>query len=129
MLPTRDEAEFTEENDHNPLIRKICPECKGYRKRDIKREFPDGALSWTLTSCTACDGKGWVDGSQNYFDNDSDVVPAEVSAKGYVECPCCGWKFSIHDKHRWTGRRHMRCGQKITLIMKANVEPATGGNH
>jgi hypothetical protein len=116
MLPTRDEAEFTEGNDHNPLIRKICPECKGYGKRDIKGEHPDGTRTWALTLCKACAGKGWVEGAQRFFENDAETMPAKASATGYVQCPCCGWKFSVKDKHRWTGRRHMRCGQKITLI-------------
>ena len=115
MLPTRDEAEFTEENDHNPQIRKICPECKGCGKRDIKGELPDGTRTWTLTLCKGCAGKGWVEGTQKFFENDSEAMPVKVSAMGYVQCPCCGWKFSIKDKHRWTGRRHIRCGQKIML--------------
>lgn len=115
MLPTRDEAEFTEENDHNPLIRKICPECKGSGKRDIKGEYPDGRRTWTLSTCKTCDGNGWLEGSQKFFDNDSAAVRAKVSGMGYIECPCCGWKFSIKDRHRWTGRRHMRCGQKILI--------------
>jgi hypothetical protein len=115
LLPTREEAQFTDENDHNPLIRKVCPECKGYRKRDIRGELPGGTRTWTLTICKKCAGKGWVEGVQKYFENDSPAIPAKVSAMGYVQCPCCGWKFSIKDKHRWTGRRHMRCGQKITL--------------
>ena len=116
MLPTRDQAEFTEENDHNPLIRKICGECKGSGKRDIKGQHPDGSRTWILKLCSACGGNGWVDGSQKYFDNDSETIVVKVSPKGYIECPCCGWRFSINDKDRWTGRRHMRCGQKITLV-------------
>jgi hypothetical protein len=63
-----------------------------------------------------CAGKGWIEGSQKYFDNDSEAITAKVSAMGYVECPRYGRKFSIKDKHRWTGRRHMRCGQKITFL-------------
>lgn len=116
MLPTRDQAEFTEENDHNPLIRKVSPECKGYGKRDIKGELPDGTRTWTLKLCGSCRGNGWVEGSQKFFDNDAEPVAATVSATGYAQCPCCGWKFSVKDRDRWTGRRHIRCGQKINLV-------------
>ena len=50
-----------------------------------------------------------------YFSNENDQQEAEVRGGG-ITCPNCGWRFRLSDRHAWTGKRHLRCGQKIRLL-------------
>ncbi len=33
----------------------------------------------------------------------------------FICCPFCNKRFSLHDKNRWGGSRHLTCGQKINV--------------
>jgi hypothetical protein len=110
--PPRAKAQFTAANDHNPLILQDCPECRGTGKRDLFSKDASGAR-WTLGACSACGGKGITGEVEPYFLNDVPEVAARPNSEGYLRCPGCGIAFTTRDPHRWTGYRHIRCGQRI----------------
>jgi hypothetical protein len=113
--PKRKDAVFTEENDHNPLIQKECPSCCGYGKRDIPMKQHSEIVGYSLAACSECKGTGIIKGVQQYFENDNPEMEAEIDGSGWVKCSNCGIRFATYDRHRWTGRRHLRCGQKLVL--------------
>ena len=120
--PLKKDAVFTDENDHNPLIQKVCPECNGYGKRDkyTENDKETGMGAWTLSACPTCKGHKAVDGTQHYFDNDQPAMVAELDESKWFRCPNCNKRVASYDKHNWTGKRHMKCGQKIILKEKGN---------
>jgi len=38
-----------------------------------------------------------------------------VNAKGWVKCPRCRYQFKITDRAVWSGKRHISCGQGLTI--------------
>jgi hypothetical protein len=40
---------------------------------------------------------------------------ATINAFGFVSCPFCSLMFSLRDKNRRGGGRHLACGQKIEI--------------
>lgn len=42
-----------------------------------------------------------------------DPVPLNEFGSGWLRCPFCRIRFSILDKFRWGGGRHLTCGQRI----------------
>lgn len=110
--PTRCKAQFTEENNHNPYVLASCPQCRGRGKYDTFQKSSSGVVQ-TLNECEACNGTGVVPEIEPFFNNDNEPVPVAANADGWIKCPNCGWRFTITDKHAWTGLRHMRCGQKL----------------
>src|SRR5450432_2685268 len=116
--PRRGQAKFTAANDHNPLILQDCPACRGTGKRD-RRYYEDGQRVWALGTCAACDGTGNTGEIENYFVSEASKVPAATAtpdADGWLRCPGCRIVFTTRDPHRWTGYRHIRCGQRIRLF-------------
>jgi hypothetical protein len=69
-----------------------------------------------LTACPACDGSGVTGEVEPYFAVDRPEAPARADAEGWLTWPGCGWRFTLRDPRAWTGRRHLRCGQKIGPI-------------
>ena len=110
--PARCKAQFTEENDHNPYVLASCPQCCGHAKYDTFQESSQGVVQ-TLHECDACNGTGVVPDIEPFFENDNEPISITANADGWIKCPNCGWRFTITDKHAWTGLRHMRCGQKL----------------
>lgn len=114
-LPRKGEAQFTDENDHNPLIKRDCPSCHGNGLMCRGTSSEGNHVAMTLP-CTACGGKGASRRVVWYFEHDSGVtISAQVDIHGWVTCPGCGIRFKTTDKHRWTGRRHVTCGQLVDL--------------
>jgi hypothetical protein len=111
--PPRAKAQFTAANDHNPLILQDCPECRGSGKRDLRSEDASGARTWTLGSCSACGGTGISGQIEHYFLADAPEATAIPDADGWLRCPGCRIVFTTRDPDRWTGYRHLRCGQRI----------------
>ena len=35
--------------------------------------------------------------------------------EGWVQCPCCGWKFALWDTSYWDGEKHRKCGQRLVI--------------
>ena len=111
MNESKLKAVFTDANDHNPIVDEDCPHCSGSGKY-CKEE--DGGYSLYL--CPFCNGSGVTGGKIPYFSNEQPEMEAFVDGSGWITCPNCQTRFSTNDAHRWTGKRHMKCGQKIKLI-------------
>ena len=112
--PRRSQAQFTDENGHNPTVLQACPRCHG---RGLVCEDSSGGTRRVLTrdKCAECGGSGVTGEVEPYFTNDNPEAEAVVKGEG-ITCPNCGWRFRISDRHAWTGRRHLRCGQRIRLV-------------
>ena len=108
MIP--DGVEFTTSNDHNPEVETECGRCGG-----TGHELLDPKIQ-----CPSCKGTGRA--AVRFFKNEAPTMDAELSASGLCKCPCCGFRFSVADRRRWTGLRHARCGQKIRLL-RYDAEP------
>lgn len=111
--PRRLKAQFTDENDHNPLVLQNCPCC--YGTGHVGESWPEEGIEADVL-CTACDGSGITGKVEPYFATDWPEVEAELDADGWLTCPRCEWRFTIRDRNAWTGRRHLRCGQKTRIV-------------
>lgn len=111
--PKRSNAQFTDQNDHNPLVLQNCPTCHG--TGHVGESSPEHSLEAEVI-CGTCEGSGVSDLVELYFDNGPPEAQATADAKGWLTCPNCRCRFTIHDRRAWTGRRHLRCGQKIKII-------------
>ena len=113
--PRRSAAKFTDENDHNPLILQNCPACGGSGRRCSFSTKP-GDHSVDLIICPDCDGSGITGQVEPYFPHELPEATAHTDAEGWLTCPNCNWRFTTRDRHAWTGRRHLRCGQRINVV-------------
>lgn len=113
--PRRSAATFTDENDHNPRIQQDCPRCSG-SGQFCEHSIIDGHEQYALGVCTACSGTGVTGEVEPYFLDDKPEMPACADDKVWMTCPSCDWRFALRDKNAWTGRRHLRCGQKIRIV-------------
>jgi len=113
--PRRSGAQFTAENDHNPLILQDCPACHGSGKRGYRSVSESGAQIHTLKLCEDCHGSGTTGQIERYFLKELPIKDAFVDADGWLRCPECGVVFTTRDPNRWTGYRHITCGQRIIL--------------
>ena len=109
-------VEFTDANDHNPLVTEECPKCLGMGEDEqlVTVDTPYGpreSIEWV--TCSMCDGSGRGEHLVRLFDNDSPVVAVALGRDGWLTCPGCNWRFTIRDPNAWTGRRNKRCGQRI----------------
>ena len=111
--PRRANAQFAAENEHNPLVLQDCAECRGTGKRDIPSGDIRGKHTWTLTTCSACDGLGITGELEPYFTSDEEIRLPD--ADGWLRCPGCSTVFTTRDRDRWTGYRHKSCGQRIRV--------------
>jgi hypothetical protein len=48
-------------------------------------------------------------------DNDAPPIAISINARGWVLCPCCGWRFQPTNQTAWNGERHRRCGQRLQI--------------
>ena len=113
--PRRANATFTEENDHNPVILQDCPRCQGTGAACEQRDEEDETQLYARFECPDCLGNGITGETERYFENERAPIEATPSAVGWLKCPCCGWRFSLADPNAWTGQRHKRCGQRISV--------------
>jgi len=111
QYPRKATASFSSDADHNPLIWEDCPHCLGSGKYCSET---DGAAE--LVTCPLCKGTGTTGEVVLYFENNASAMEASVDASGWLTCPGCRWRFSTKDKHVWTGLRHIRCGQRISVL-------------
>jgi uncharacterized Zn-finger protein len=110
----RADADFRSAPDHNPLVLEDCPKCSG--SGTACEGGPGVAI---LLDCPACQGEGTTYAVVPRFANDNPPVAVHVGDDGWVTCDHCGLRFAPTDKHRWTGLRHVTCGQRLLL------EPST----
>lgn len=107
--------QFTDENDHNPLVVAKCPVCFGTGSHCEHRE-ESGQRVHMLTVCSSCNGEQYIPEVKQMFDNNSKSMPVRSYSDGWVKCPNCGRHFALKDPNAWTGRRCRGCGQKLHVI-------------
>ncbi len=112
--PRRAAATFTVENDHNPLVLEDCGACRGTGTQ-CRQETGGGADAYALGGCVACGGAGVTGQVEPYFSGELPETIAHADPDRWVTCPCCDVRFKTSDPAAWTGRRHLRCGQKIGI--------------
>lgn len=132
---TREKAEFTDANDHNPTILQTCPKCGGAGKVSAWEtveegtqlqlppmvlstsyhpgDSPDESLIHYLAVCSTCCGLKTTGHSVPYFDNNAEPLEAVLRSSGRTLCPFCKKNFNTKNACEWTGRRHISCGQKL----------------
>jgi hypothetical protein len=103
---------YTDENDHNPLVLEKCPDCRGTGKNCY---FVETEMTYYTDVCSTCDGDCYTGELVRQFDNDAKPLEASLNSHGWVTCPGCGTRFTVTNKRSWSGRRHLKCGQKIIL--------------
>ena len=117
--PRRAQAQFNAENDHNPIVLQDCPKCYGtgitceHRSPDVIAQI----------ECSTCSGDGITGKTETFFNNDAPPMGATPNEHGWIKCPNCGTSFMHTDRNAWTGQRHMKCGQKITINLNGNTSP------
>ena len=113
--PRRSAARFTDENDHNPAVMQDCPCCRGWGT--VCEYFSTEDISgYSRVECPDCGGSGVTGEIEPYFTNETPEAEATADAEGWLTCPGCRWRFTVRDRNAWTGRRHLRCGQKIGVV-------------
>ena len=108
--PRRSSADLRATADHNPLVLEDCPTCHG---SGHKCEMEPGVA--TLLECPDCHGEGTTYAVVPRFTNANPPVAIRVEDDGWVTCACCRNRFAPTDKDRWTGLRHVTCGQRLLL--------------
>jgi len=98
-ITKRGDAVFSDGNDHNPWVLDDCRACGQFG----------------LDDCEQCGGLGTTGRAVRYFKNDASPRRARMRDDGCVRCPGCHAMFATDNPARWTGRRHITCGQKIEL--------------
>ncbi len=101
---------FSDENDHNPFVIPICPECRGFGYKQSLGK---------MDTCPLCLGLGILPEAQPLFeDADRSVHITYIEQDGRVTCPKCGIRFSLETKKLWSGKRHltMCCGARLLLL-------------
>jgi hypothetical protein len=101
---------FSDDDDHDPLVLEDCPSCHGRGTRCDER----GGVA-SLDACDACDGAGTTFELVRYFASSAPAVEVAADDEGWATCPGCSYRFSTRSPAAWTGRRHVRCGQRIVL--------------
>lgn len=49
----------------------------------------------------------------------ADTAVVTVDALGWVKCPNCGFRFNARDKAAFDGKKHKRCGKKMSIQFPA----------
>ena len=100
---------FTKENDHNPIVQKLCPKCKGNSRwsTDIDSVHSD-------YMCIHCRGVGSINEPSKLFEDEKEIVCLQPNEKGWIDCPNCNRRFKPSDPNVWSGWRHL-CGQRIKI--------------
>lgn len=109
-----DHTLFTDENDHNPRLARVCPKCGGKPIIIVDYTGPDGRHVHGDGVCSRCRGLGVIDEPGEWFSNGANECVVRPNPYHYLQCPGCGRQFSHYDPNVWTGKRHT-CGQKIRL--------------
>lgn len=112
-FPRRAAARFADEDDHNPMVLQDCAVCRGTGRIDRNSPASEGGAVYVMEDCRNCGGMGTTGEIGRFFAADGPEMVVETGPDGWLLCPKCGVRFSLRDPHRWTGRRHLRCGQKI----------------
>jgi endogenous inhibitor of DNA gyrase (YacG/DUF329 family) len=105
-----DPGVFTAENDHNPFVAAVCPECHGLGRWAVN----EGGIHHDF-GCPRCNCSGVIDEAVRLFAENKPPALVEADLDGRTRCTHCGVRFRISDPAVWTGRRHS-CGQRLIVI-------------
>ena len=53
-------------------------------------------------------------------DNDAEPVAVTTNSDGWVQCPCCGFRFCATTDEFFRFGRHRRCGQRL-IVTNSNA--------
>ena len=87
-----------------------CPECKGRGLITTSKVHEDGYVSHSHKSCAACNGTGSVARETEFFSELPAQVTASCDGDGWLTCPYCHWRFSVHNSLIWRNGTHGKCG-------------------
>ncbi|HXT99748.1 MAG TPA: hypothetical protein VN903_02060 [Polyangia bacterium] len=108
--PRRADADPRTAPDHNPLVLEDCPLCHGSGTR-----CEGGPGYAALLQCPECKGEGTTYALVPRFANANPPLAVRAGDDGWLTCPNCGLRFAPTDRDRWTGLRHVTCGQRLLL--------------
>jgi hypothetical protein len=57
----------------------------------------------------------WLRKETEWVARDNESMSALEYIENWIKCPFCSIRFSLLDRHRWGGGRHLTCGQKISV--------------
>ena len=57
----------------------------------------------------------WLKKEAEWLARENEPIPTKPYREGWIRCPFCGIRFSMLDKDRWGGGRHLTCGQRISI--------------
>lgn len=57
----------------------------------------------------------WLKREAEWPARENAPMPTMLYGEGWIKCPFCGIRFSMLDKVRWSGERHLTCGQRISI--------------
>jgi hypothetical protein len=73
--------------------------------------YADSNIAWS----EAIESVEWLKREESWSAFYEPERTATINAFDFVSCPFCSVRFSLHDKNRWGGNRHLTCGQKIEI--------------
>ena len=103
-----DQELATEDNDFNPLVISPCSTCGGDGKIYYKN-----SKGWAAKACDACDNKKLV--KRKMYPNNEAPIDINVDDSGWSRCPSCNYRFKVNSEESWQGKRHKRCGAKLSI--------------
>src|SRR5690242_4879952 len=77
-------ALFTDDNDHNPQLAKVCPECDGKPTIIIEHTLPDGRRVHGDGVCSRCRGCGVIDEPGSWFSNGAAECTIRPNKHGFL---------------------------------------------
>ncbi|WP_035613607.1 hypothetical protein [Haloferula sp. BvORR071] len=90
--------------------REILPEMPEFHCRDCQHEW--GVSEWAKRMLQEYEK---IDAMERLTE-EGVVMDAVVNEHGWVKCPHCGRRFSIHHDMSWGGERHLSCGVRLRII-------------
>jgi hypothetical protein len=57
----------------------------------------------------------WLKKEVEWVARDNKPIPTSPYIQSWIKCPFCSVRFSMLDKDRWGGGRHLTCGQRISV--------------
>lgn len=81
-------------------------------------EYTDSASRFDSIEVARNEASGrvaWLKREVEWSARENAPMPTMPYGEGWIKCPFCGIHFSMLDKVRWGGERHLTCGQRISI--------------
>ena len=115
-----DHSLFTDDNDHNPLLAKVCPKCGGKPIIIVEHTTPDGRHIHGDGVCDRCRGLGVIDEPGEWFSNGADECVVRPNVNEFLQCPGCGKRFSHRDPNVDWKTAHLRPKDQTRPVRKVH---------